>query len=551
MRLHLVLLTAFVSSVGIAKSDFFSGREDVQHFGEPAVDGKLTLTASNGFFDKGFFKAEGATPSAATEKQWIGSQFETLQSTKAGGSARWYFWVDQPGAITLTLNGKGLWIARISNSAERLSDGKSITLKVKNAGKQVLSLSPRSAPNLTSISSITLKSDVPETKTLRARWRPAAAHNRYGSSTAKNPSIWVFESQNSGSGAHYSPMTTNFGYFGATFSADGNAAGGINFSMWAASQKTKELPPVNQMPHLLATGNPDAEFSGFGHEGSGVKIRGWEPYAHHPKSVIQALRMEADEEFETYYGYLYDEHNKQWQLYTVGRRPLKNGKIPELKATSFCEIPGPPQVQRTGDIEHKIRRRGWFYGDDEKWHQADTSNYNSRKGAANKINTIDDDGWFVLGTGGLDFINPTPSAKTTVTHSIPEYLSQQKVTQLFQLPVTFQLRKTAAKRTTAKISYRISPLKDATATLSFGKTDCLTFVKRDLHGTEKKGLSSHLYTDDRVWQKNTPAQTFSGDTVSFELDDLEAGTTYHARVLISHSGGKSWDFETITFTTTS
>ena len=73
------------------------------------------------------------------------------------------------------------------------------------------------------------------------------------------------------------------------------------------------MPPVFAMPHLLATGNPAAEFSGFGHEGSGVKIRNWEPYWRNPKSVIQALRVETKDGFDTFYGYLFDEEKKSWE----------------------------------------------------------------------------------------------------------------------------------------------------------------------------------------------------------------------------------------------
>ena len=92
------------------------------------------------------------------------------------------------------------------------------------------------------------------------------------------------------------------------------------------------------MPHLLATGNPTAEFSGFGHEGSGVKLRGWEPFAHHPKSVIQALRMEISPEFETYYGYFYDDRTDRWKLYTVVV-PLRMASTPSFARLPFAKFP--------------------------------------------------------------------------------------------------------------------------------------------------------------------------------------------------------------------
>ncbi len=87
-------------------------------------------------------------------------------------------------------------------------------------------------------------------------------------------------------------MTTRFGYFAGLFNGERKASGGINFSMWAASAHSEKAPALSDMPHLIATGNSLAEFSGFGHEGSGVKIRNWSPLAHQPDSIIQALRVE-------------------------------------------------------------------------------------------------------------------------------------------------------------------------------------------------------------------------------------------------------------------
>ncbi len=74
--------------------------------------------------------------------------------------------------------------------------------------------------------------------------------------------MWIFESRSACDYSSYSPITTAFGYYGATFNKDRRAAGKMNFSMWAASKNAKTIPPLDQMPHILATGNPDAEFSG-------------------------------------------------------------------------------------------------------------------------------------------------------------------------------------------------------------------------------------------------------------------------------------------------
>ena len=109
---------------------------------------------------------------------------------------------------------------------------------------------------------------------LRARWRPAAVHGGYSSSTMTQSRMWVMTTRSACNFSSYSPITTPFGYYGTSFDRDRRVSGGFNFSMWAAG-RGKNVLPLERMPHLLAAGSRQAEFSGFGHEGSGVKLRGW------------------------------------------------------------------------------------------------------------------------------------------------------------------------------------------------------------------------------------------------------------------------------------
>jgi hypothetical protein len=63
----------------------------------------------------------------------------------------------------------------------------------------------------------------------------------------------------------YAPITTPFGYYGPTWLADGTVNAGFNFSLWSYGRGQEE-PPIEQLSHLLAIGNRDATFGGFGHE---------------------------------------------------------------------------------------------------------------------------------------------------------------------------------------------------------------------------------------------------------------------------------------------
>jgi hypothetical protein len=311
------------------------------------------------------------------------------------------------------------------------------------------------------------------------------------------------------------------------------------------------------MPHLLATGNPKADFGGFGHEGSGVKIRNWEPYRHHPRSVIQALRVETSDGMDTYSGYLFDERINRWVLYAIGRRPQKrrDGGLDTptvLRPASFCEVPGPPSVQRSGDQVRIMRRRGWFYGQDRQWHVVDRQTM-SKKGVQ-PINRLigAKDGWLVMGTGGMEMLaGPREVRLKKQPTELPVYLQPEIATQMFERPVEFGSSSASSlTKRSAIVEYELSKAgTNPKAILYYGVRDCLTFVKRKLHGTEKKGVSSEMLSSDRTWSSSTEAAPVHAGKNQFALDGLKADTAYFYRLFVANDEGKSWDFKSGSFHT--
>lgn len=537
----------------------------VSYFGQKASNGKLVLDANNGFFDKGRFKATGKTTSPASDKAFISSHFNALRciNKNSGGSAHWYLWLNAEESLTASFylnvsekDAGSKWKIVLADQEFEVttvqSDGSTpqpwnLKFKVDSIGKHKIAFIK--ADDTTKIGFSLLKCElegkaIETSAILRARWRPAAIHPSYQASTCAKTKLWVFESRNGCDHSNYSPMTTPFGYFGATFSSDRKASGGVNFSMWAAGHSSTKAPPLSKMPHILATGNPDAEFGGFGHEGSGVKIRNWVFYKHRPTSVIQALRVESNDGIDTYYGYLFDERSNNWVLYAMGNKPSKNGREVFLRTTSFCEVPGPPHVERTGDKLRTILRRGWVMDQDGTWHQSDSEHF-KRKSPSNKFITTNKEGWFMACTGGLEiFSSPKRdvSVKTDTKFDLPNYLSPEKVKQLHQLPVT--IGKSATDNLTsssATVSYDIKKSgTNATASLHYGTVDCITFVKRKLHGTEKKGVSGKMLADDRTWSHQTPSQSITAGKNTFTLKNLKPDTVYYYRVLTKNDSGKVW-----------
>ena len=550
----LVLAVSLVAITDCVALERIAGeKEGVFHQAERSQNGMVVLTANNGFFDKGKVRAIGKGLMEGAEKGLISSSFQALEfiSGKDAATARWYLFAEAKTDATITIEfaqgkGEGSWIIGVGKNQSQFEVGKEDTLKTFpiffEKGKQKISLI-RYGNGMGVVKSVRLKgAEMEKLSLLRARWRPAAIHTRYWSEGCPEPVMWIFESRNSSSGSSYSPMTTNFGYFGASFGANQRAAGGVNFSMWALSQKGAkgELPALDQMPHLLATGNPDAEFSGFGHEGSGVKIRNWTPYAHQPKSVIQALRVEKNGIYHTYYGYLFDEVKNQWILYAVGNKvPRRNSKA-IVRASSFCEVPGPPQVERTGDVERILDRRGWFV--DAKGQIFPVDRMTTKARFQNHGIAISEDHWFRMTAGGVDFREVLAEVKSDHLHKGLIYLKPDVLEGLYQLPAEIGgSHVTEIESGSATISYQLkSPGRAAKGVVWYGEVDAITFAPRKFHGTERGRASEKLFGKGRVWETSTDAQALVMGGNRFRLKNLKPDTKYYYRMLVENQEGKCW-----------
>ena len=544
------------------------GREGAAtgYFAQPADGGKLVLDANNGFFDPGDFVAVGQRDAASWDREFIGKHFDALQVGAADASARWHVWIAEPGTLLLETHfaitdedAGSVWEMRIGEQRQSFvaGTGQRLTFQIEVAGKVTVSLRKSDSKRTPKarLLSVTLSGPaIKKAKLLRVRWRPSAVHAAFQASTCDEATIWVFETKSLNPASSYSPLTTPFGYFGTTF-GEGRNPRGFNFSMWAAKASDQNAPPLNTMPHLIATGNPNADFSGFGHEGSGVKLRGWDCLNWNPGSVVQALRIDPNGGNPIYYGYFFDEPNERWVLYAAGIKPRNRraGLSGFDSVGSFCEVPGPPQVQRTGDVERTIARRGWLYGTDQQWHRVDTISTRDKQTSSARSVAVGDDGWLLSHAGGIELVDVPQQAKLrrTETQATPKYLEAETVDQLFELPVEFGEHEVGEITShSGEVRYHLERLgEDAMATLHYGPVDCLTFVSRSLHATENKGASRTFYTDDRTWAFKTLPQPAVSGVNRFRLTGLNPDSDYYFRVFVTHKTGKSWAYESGQFRT--
>lgn len=390
--------------------------------------------------------------------------------------------------------------------------------------------------------------------------------------------MWVFETRAVSKTSSYSPLTTGFGYYGTGFTADGVVASGagFNFSMWAAGRGATAAPPLPRMPRLIGTDITEARYGTFGGEGTGVKFFGATAYPDGAERIIQALRIETTPDgLVTYFGYFYDEKADRWRLYASAQQLAKNAKAVKnpafgtMRGTgSFCEIPGPPNRERSGDLVREIKRRGWFYGNDGKWYRAVLGDALNEQPPEPK--EPDDDGpidnrrvyymadyategWMSMSTGGIAYhlksAHNRKPPEPKEAPKLPAYLAADRTKQLFELPVIFGKSKAhEIQADKATIDYALDKIgPNAKAILYYGTVDCLTYPPKKV--TKGSAVEIDMARPERTWQFATAEQKVMMGANQFRLAELKPATTYHYRLFVTHDEGKSWDYQSGRFTT--
>ena len=375
---------------------------------------------------------------------------------------------------------------------------------------------------------------------LRTRWRPAAAHAKFSSSTlAAGARVWIMEMDAApGNASFYSPMTTPFGYFGPSWTKEGIPTG-MNFSMWSFG-RGKEEPPLEQLSHLLAVGHPSARFDGFGHEGTGVKLRGWNPFEQwQGQRCVLALRMERGTTYDTYSGYLFDETSLTWKLFCSGRKyiaPKQGQRRKQARANrmphpgSFVEVPGPPHRQRTGHIVREMRYRGFLLDEQRNPHTLDRISGRNKTPVGNQGRGITDDGRFRLWMGGMEQFEES-HAQTLTKHydaSTLEWMKPEKLAALYTWPTTITVKSALRKNGVVHVTCHAKGMGKATSVrLYAGAKDSLTLADRWDHVIQIPDLPN----GDACIQINAPT------------------TARFARILVENENGKFWSMQTAPITT--
>ncbi|MGB0993724.1 MAG: DUF3472 domain-containing protein [Akkermansiaceae bacterium] len=527
---------------------------EVVYLAQKTKNSTLVLDANSVYFSGALTaagKGEGTLPSPELNQNKNFTHVTGWDSSE--DEMRWHLWLSNKGKVSLQT-----WLeaAQGSSKAEMVfelskgRDSKAITqtitpsdaksaqpwkvgFNIQSPGKYTLTLKGKSggAGEIGKLHRIQLTGEaVTDAALLRSRWRPGAVHaGSFSSSASKeSPDLIVMEVRpRITTHSAYAPVTTPFGYYGSSFLPGGKIRG-LNFSMWSFG-RGKESPPLDKLSRLLAVGSPKAKFGGFSHEGTGVKVRGWDPWAGGERKTQRlALRREVQGRLTTYYGYFYDDAANEWKLYAVGRQPSKGKRERGLSVGAFVEVPGAAQRQRTGDISREVHYRGWAQTKGGSWRVLDTMAGPMRtKGIHNKQWAITADGWFSMSMGGMEHYSYPRQGQAAAAlklpnndSKLPAFLSDAATSVLYQLPASVHSIKLTAD---GKLSFQINAKSPGDLTIYYGNEDGLVFPAKWKHKRIMKGVKpgKHQVQLDgaahcRLFFANKDAQVWAFETTNAE-----------------------------------
>jgi len=510
-------------------------------------DSRLLLTPNECFFPNlgPRLEGRGSTPDIASLNR--GNSFDRITQWKKDDSVEWGVWLTHPGEIlakvwmsgtarqdrfVATFGEKTQTFQPTTNEGKSPQQVASLRFNVNKSGLHKLRITcsnnPHSQPALHWVE----LSDraINNSAVVRMRWRPAAAHARF--SCAQPPQkvrLWVMEMDAMpGDLGFYSPITTPFGYYGSTWNADGRVNSSINFSLWSYNRKQQE-PPIEELSHLLAVGDPDASFGGFGHEGTGVKVRNWKPLAgRQGQRQLFALRREPGEVYDTYYSYFYATDQQHWRFFAAGKKFHKSRRNRALTLGTFVEVPGPPTRQRTGPYVRRMRYRGWLMDEQSRWHPIDqmsVGDIDKQSGLTYTDRGTTADGRFYLQTGGWSFRRPnetkTVQLKATEDHTDVPFLNAKSIQTLTTIPDERKTQTVEKQTLRAQIKFSIRNLgNQPKVSVYWGEQEGLTFPDR------------WTYSD----QVESPVE---GEN-QWEFDTVNSTKPHYVRLLLENDEGGFW-----------
>ena len=377
----------------------------------------------------------------------------------------------------------------------------------------------------------------------KRRWRPSAIHADFISNNDVNTEITVYEMTIPTSQFwSYQVMTTEFGYVGSPILD--SLFSELNFSLWSYDADAPE-PPHDELSHLVAVAGEGNYFGQYGHEGTGVKPRGFNPFEGiKTDTYTLAVRKQPGIKYNTFWCYYLDPFTGHWELYGCGKKLNIDSPPQYMKSTGgFVEVVGAPDVSRTGHRQRVVEYRGWRMQNDKTWDVIERIDaaYNSDTKISYKEWTQTAAGdKFILKMGGfLDSGKDPGIIQLRNPSSLPYYLQGKYVDELYKMPATFNV---------LKPEY----VNDSTVLLKYHVEDPGTNPEMTLYYGKQYGLTEGIFADKQIdpfWEnsKDVPLTSLVNDTLQIRLEDLSTEDDYYYRLRIKNDEGIIWAFDTDTF----
>jgi len=384
------------------------------------------------------------------------------------------------------------------------------------------------------------------------RWRPAAMHGTFTPANSEtNPTITVFNlNVTSHDYSSYQVIMTEFGYVGASTPPKNVQPQGVhnlNFSLWSYGANAP-IPPHYQLSHLIAVGGNGNGFGRYGHEGTGVKPRGFDPFNNSSNyDFTVAVRKQPGTVYNTFWCYYLDPTTSHWKLYGAGKKYNANQNIQYLSPTSgFLEVIGAPHKARKGHNEYQVEYKGWRRQEDDTWNTISKLDawYTGLTNISYKNWSQNNNGdGFVFTSGGFRDSPPDPGIITLANPpALPLFLQGSYIDELYQMPADFS----------TLTPENITP---NSATLKFDIQNIGTNPEIKLYYGTQYGLTEGINKDniiDPVWEneQDVPLSALNNTILSVPVSNLTPNTQYHYRLRIKNDEGITWSFDAETFTTT-
>ena len=407
--------------------------------------GLLHLTAESVFFDKeDTFEAmikPGTDKKDSTNDLNKGRMLETITRVReANEYFRWFFIsssstrakftiemerVDQECTLVAELNGDE--VARISVHPESVryefeSDISEFREEgLNNLGFHILESfhrSEESAFTLRFVEVETIPGTQPEDEggspflhVVRTQHKPNATHVKFRCSQIPRPTAWVMGMKplEMRDGC-FCPMGTPGQYMGYGMKPEMRPGTAMVYAVNNYS-RNESSPPVDEFSQILVIGHPKAEFGGYSHEGTGVKVHKFsgDIWAANKTNRYFTALVQTEQLWQKtggamfhYNGFWFDEEHDRWRLYAdFDKFRLTHQADDNLNIKTFIEVLGGPNKKRTGHLPRKIEYEPYAYTTEKGWKFVDQMTYQSFRELTDKHRGVSKEGRFWASTGGL------------------------------------------------------------------------------------------------------------------------------------------------------